>query len=65
MTRLNVQVRFTSKTILNGCDRLDMMQFVTKTRQDKDVTDCIGMVYAETKTKLLGPTEPSMVCYEK
>lgn len=65
MTRLIVQVRFTSKTILNCCDRLDRMQFVTKTRQDKDVTDCIGMVYAETKTKLLGPTEPSMVCYEK
>lgn len=41
------------------------MQFVTKTRQDKDVTDCIGMVYAETKTELLGPIEQGMVCYEK
>lgn len=65
MTRLIVQVRFTSKTILNCCDQLDRMQFVIKTRQDKDVTDCIGMVYAKTKTELLGPIEPGMVCYEK
>lgn len=25
---------------------------MTKTRQDNDVTDCIGLVYCETETKL-------------
>ena len=28
---------------------------MTKTKHDNNVTNCIGLVYAETKTKLLGP----------
>lgn len=35
-----------------------------KTRQNNDVTDCIGVVYAETKTKLLGPIKPGAICYD-
>lgn len=35
-----------------------------KKRQDNYVTDCIGLVYVETKTELLGPIEPSVVYYE-
>ena len=28
------------------------MSSITKTRQDNDVTDCIGVVYVENKTEL-------------
>ena len=28
---------------------------MTKTRQENDVIDCIGQIYAKTKIKLLGP----------
>ena len=35
-----------------------------KTRQDNDMIDCIGVVYAKTKTELLGPIKPGIVCYE-
>ena len=32
-----------------------------KTKQDKDMIEYIGMVYTETKTKLLGPIWPCVV----
>lgn len=37
---------------LNCHDRLDQVRFVTKTRQENDVTNCISLLYTETKTKL-------------
>ena len=52
------------KMKLSCSDRLDRVWFVTKTRQNNDVIDCIGVVYAETKTKLLGPIKPGAVCYD-
>lgn len=33
-----------------------------KTRQDKDVTDCIGLVYTENDTELSEPIGPGVVC---
>ena len=35
-----------------------------KTRQDNDVIDCIGVVFAETETELLRTIESSAVCDE-
>ena len=49
-----VQVQSTSKAKLSYYDRSDWVQFVTKTRQDKDVTNRIGLVYFETEPELLG-----------
>ena len=40
------------KMKLSYSDRSDRVQFVTKTKQNNDVTDCIGVVYVETETKL-------------
>ena len=40
------------------------VQYVTKTRQDSDMTDGIGLVYIETDTKLLGPIWPGAI-YEE
>ena len=35
----------------------NQVRYVIKTRQDHDVIVCIGLVYAEVKTELLGPNE--------
>ena len=35
-----------------------------KTKQDNDLIDCIGVIYAETKIELLGPIKLSVVCYQ-
>ena len=35
--------------------RSDWVQSMTKTTHDNGVTNCIGLVYVETKTELLGP----------
>ena len=45
----------TPKTKLSYRAWLNRVQFVTKTRQDNDITNRIGVVYAETETELLGP----------
>ena len=37
---------------------------MTKTMQDNDVNHYIGVVYVETKTKLLGPIKPGVICYQ-
>ena len=34
-----------------------MVRFVTKFKQDNNVFDCIGVVYAEIKTELSWPIE--------
>ena len=33
-----------------------------KARLGNDMTDCIGLVYTETETKLSGPIKPGVVC---
>ena len=50
----NRQVRFISKTILNCRDQSDRVSFVMKTRQDNNMIDRIGLVYAETETQMSG-----------
>ena len=55
MTWPIVKVWSTPKTILNCHNLSGLLQFVMKTRQNNDMIDCIGVVYAKTKTKLLGP----------
>ena len=40
------------KRKLNCRDRSDRMQFVMKTRQNNDVTNCTRMVYAENEIEL-------------
>ena len=50
-------MRSTSKTKQSFYDWLNQVWFVTKTKQDNDVTDCIGLVYVETKTKWLEPIQ--------
>ena len=49
---------------LNCQDLSDQMLSVTKTRQDNDMTDCISVVYMETKTKLSRFIELGVICYQ-
>lgn len=51
-TRPTIQVRFTPKMKLNCHDRSEWVWYVTKTRKNNNVTDCIGVVYIENKTEL-------------
>ena len=48
----------------NYHDRSDWVPFVTKTRQDNNMTYCTYMVYVEKETKLLWLIEPCLV-YDK
>ena len=50
--------------ILNCRDLSDRVLFVTKTRQDNDMTSYISVVYAKNETELLGPIELGAVCYQ-
>lgn len=47
-----VQVRYMSKTILKYHDWSDQVQFMTKTKEDNDMIDHIGVVYVENDDKL-------------
>ena len=38
---------------MNGRDLSDYVRSMMKTRQDNDMVDCIGAIYAENKIKLL------------
>ena len=40
------------KSELNCHDRSNMMRFITKSKQDKDVIDCIGVIFIEYNTKM-------------
>ena len=42
-------------------DRLDYVQFVMKTRQDNNVTDCKGAVYFENEIELQWSIELGVV----
>ena len=52
------------KMILNCRVLSDEVLFVTKTRQDNDMTSYIGVVYAKNETELLRPIELGVVCYQ-
>lgn len=51
-------VRSMSKTKLSYHVQLNLVLSMIKTRQDNDMTDRIGLVYAKTKTELLGSSFP-------
>lgn len=52
MMWLIVQVRSTPKLELNCDDRLDKMRSIMETKQDNNVIDHIGVVYAEKGIQL-------------
>ena len=52
------------KLKLNYWDLLDRVWYVTKTRQDNDVTDRVDMFYVENDTKLSWPIGLSVVSDE-
>ena len=37
---------------------------MAKTKQDNNMIECLGVVYAETETKLSGPIKRGVVCYQ-
>lgn len=45
-------------------DQLDRAQFVTKTKQDNNMIDHIGLIYTETEIKLLGPIWSGAIYFE-
>ena len=45
-------VRFTPKTKVTCHGQSDKVWSMTKMRQDNDVTNCKGLVYAKNKTEL-------------
>lgn len=61
---LMVQIQSTMKTKLRYRDRSNRVWSMMKTREENDVTYHISLVYIETKTKLLGPIYPGVICYE-
>ena len=50
------------KMKLSCCDQSNYMCAVTKTRQDNNVTDRIGLVYVGNDTKLSRPSWLSVIC---
>ena len=64
MTGQIVHVRSMLKTILNCHGWSEWVSFVTKTRDDNDMIDRIGTIYAENDTKLLWPIRLGVDFYE-
>ena len=52
MTWPIVQVQYTLITKLNCCDQSNWVPFVIKTKQDNDMTNCKGAVYAKNNIEL-------------
>ena len=52
----------TLKMKLGYCEQSNWEQFVMKVRQDNDVTDCIGIVYAKNDIELYKPIISGAVC---
>ena len=52
---------YTPKMKLRRHDQSDRVLFMTKTKQDNNVTDHIGLVYTKNNTELLGPIGPGTV----
>ena len=61
---LIVQVRSTLKIILNYRDWSDQVQFLTNTKEEKYVTNCISTVHAKNNTELLWLIRSSVDCDE-
>ena len=59
-----LQLRFTSKTKLNYHDKSDRVRSVMKIRDNNNVTDRIGTVYAENENELSWPIRQGVV-YDK
>ena len=53
------------KLKLNYRDLFEQVQFVMKTRQDNDVTNCTGAVYTENEIELSWLIRSSIDCDEK
>ena len=49
---------------LYRCGLFEQVRFVMKTRQDNDVTNCTGMVYAENEIELSWPIRSNIDCDE-
>lgn len=54
-----------TKMKLNYRDQSDRVMYVTKTKQDNDMTDYIGAVYAENDIEPSGPIKPSAIFHDK
>ena len=61
---LIVVVQSRSRMKLNYKDLSDKVSYMMKTRQENEITDCTGAVYAENKTKLSSPIRHGAVCDE-
>ena len=61
-TWLIVQMWSMQKMKLSCHDRSNQVRSMTKSWQDNDVTDHIGLLYVETKTQLSWPIWLSVVC---
>ena len=57
-----VEVWTTSEWKLNWRDLFDRVQFVMKTKQDNDVTDCTNAIYVENEIELWWSIRSSMIC---
>ena len=62
MMWLIVHMYSTLKMKLGYCEQSNWEQFVMKVRQDNDVTDCIGIVYAKNDIELYKPIISGAVC---
>ena len=60
-----VQEQFTPKMIMNCHDWLKWVHFVTKTKEDNDVTNHTGAVYVENDTKISWLIELGVNSYDK
>ena len=56
-----VQIWYTLNTKLSYHNQSNQVWPITKTKQDNDMTDCIGLVYVENNTELSGPIGPGVV----
>ena len=53
-----------SKSKLNFQDLSDRVWFGMKTRQDNDLTDCIGVFYGKNDIELSWPIRQGIICDE-
>ena len=59
-----MQMQFMPKVKLSYRDQVDQVWSVTKTKQDNNVTDRIGLVYDKFKTERSAPIRSGAVCDE-
>lgn len=54
-------MRFMTKTKLSYYDQSDRVQYIMKTKQNNDITDRTGTIYAKNDTELSWLIEPGVV----